>query len=197
MNWSGDSVWILNGTPIANINLEIEDTPMLSISNGKLFVAWEKRTGSPTQINIMKYDLNGVIQWTSPVSIVNASATNRIYNFIEDGTGGVIASWLDYRDDPSGDVYMLRLTGDGDIWTPEGNGGNGGGNPWDLIILVLAITLPIGGVSIVAAVFIVRRRRAPAEIQPRKVPKELSKDQEKLLENIAIILSFIVIMKKQ
>ncbi|MHA1748371.1 MAG: hypothetical protein ACTSYF_06965 [Promethearchaeota archaeon] len=197
MNWSGDSVWILNGTPIANINLEIEDTPMLSISNGKLFVAWEKRTGSPTQINIMKYDLNGVIQWTSPVSIVNASATNRIYNFIEDGTGGVIASWLDYRVDPSGDVYMLRLTGDGDIWTPESNGGNGGGNPWDLIILVLAITLPIGGVSIVAAVFIVQRRRAPAEIQPRKVPKKLSKDQEKLLENIAIILSFIVVMKKQ
>jgi len=192
-NASGMSQWGVNGTVVANLTGE-EKEPMIVTSGGALFVAWVKRF-NPKQIYLMKHDLNGSESWSLPVSIVNGTQSLTLYNFIPDENGGVIITWTDARND-IGDMYMLRLDANGDIWTPSENGDGNPPDDWWLIILtiVLCITIPAVVGASLAAVFIMRRRRNPeVRILPKKVlpSKKLTKEEEKTLKSILVFFSIL------
>ncbi|MHA1748188.1 MAG: hypothetical protein ACTSYF_06035 [Promethearchaeota archaeon] len=195
-NASGSSKWGGNGTVVANVSGE-ERNPMLVVSGNNLFIAWVDKGISPFSMLIMKYDLNGTKLWGTPITGMNGTFNFILYNIIADGEGGIILTWLDNRNDPNGDLYILRLTGDGELWAPPGDGKPP--DDWWLIILIitLSITVPASVGAGLATLFIVRRRRPEVRIPPKKVvpSKKLTEEEEKTLT--CLVRFFSIIYRKE
>jgi len=121
LNSSGLNQWMVNGTVVSNYTGG-ESNPKIISSDNSIFSSWGDAASNPRKISLMKYDINGEKNWTNPIAIVNGSQGLNLYNLISDNSGGVIVTWLDRRDDANGDLYLLRLDGDGNIWTPSDNG---------------------------------------------------------------------------
>ena len=201
LNESGITQWDDNGSLVSN-NIGEEKDPKIIKSGEKLFITWIDKSGTPARISIIEYGLNGDKSWSSVLNVSNAPGSRELYNFIVDGTGGMILAWWDNRADSNGDLYMLRLNSSGGIWVPTDDGGNDPPPPdlrWIIVfIITLSIAIPAAGAA-VAAVVNVKKRRAPPEGQPKKLltQKKLPEDQEKLLKMVGVFLAVMIRFKKQ
>jgi len=196
-NASGKKQWGVNGSIVANLTGE-ETDPILGISDNALFIAWVDKASSPNRINLQKYDFNGLKSWISPIGIVNGTQGFNIFNFIPDGDGGMIITWMDTRNSNE-DIYMLRLSGDGEIWTPSDDGDGNPPDDWWLVVLTitLGITIPaVVGVGL-AALFIVRRRRQEVKIPSQKVIPKKRLTEEELQALKSIVRFFSILYEKK
>jgi len=77
---------------------------------------------APTRhLYIAKYSPDGTQVWNTAVSTAGGiSAWNQILDFKSDGTGGGIIAWYDDRNsDQVNEVYVQRITSEGDVTMPE------------------------------------------------------------------------------
>ncbi|MGA1842501.1 MAG: putative metal-binding motif-containing protein [bacterium] len=115
----------------------IENFRITSDSQGGFLVAWVSNTdissGNLRELRGQRINSNGTNQWrTNGVLIFNLDKkyynSNYDFEIIADGTGGMIISWMDYRNadtappyGASSDVFAQRLDSSGNIqWEPNG-----------------------------------------------------------------------------
>ncbi len=119
------SQWNANttiNTPIAIAANTQKNISMSSDSKRGAFIIWEdKRNGTSDDIYAQRINSAGVNKWAIngiPVCINNAEQNS--ISSVEDGNGGVIITWDDYRNGES-DIYAQRLDSNGTaLWATNG-----------------------------------------------------------------------------
>jgi len=130
--------WTANGDPVCTARWDQYSPKVARDGSGGVFVAWEdfRRTGgyvfdSPREnvdIYVQRMTPEGTVQVGWPVDGLPVCAglpRNREgINLMPDGSGGVFIQWIDDRSaDSTGDIYALRILGDGSIapgWVANG-----------------------------------------------------------------------------
>lgn len=117
----GNMLWTADGVPVCTAD-EVQSMPMLcSDGAGGCIIAWtDERASVLTDIYVQRLDADGIAQWTeNGVSICDAMGIQGEIQLVEDGSGGAIITWLDYRD--GGDIYAQKLNPAGAVqWTEDG-----------------------------------------------------------------------------
>ena len=117
--------WTPNGTVICTA-VAHQDLPHLSSDGeGGALITWRDDRNIPLtdrDIYAQKIDLNGVVQWTPNGTAVCTETFNQRYPRIcNDGDGGAIIAWLDFRGGLNWDIYTQKIDSNGDIqWIPNG-----------------------------------------------------------------------------
>lgn len=114
-------------------------------------VVWNDR-----DIYAQRLDVNGDINWeTNGTKICTADEIQVCPELCNDGSGGAIIVWNDFRTDL--DLYAQRINSTGDVlWFITREDPKGGGIPLELIIVISSI---VGGGILVAVVVVVLVRR--------------------------------------
>jgi len=121
----GNLLWDEEGVPLCLVEDVQISLNIVSDGNGGAFIIWidNRNTGGVdiygTHIlfsgNISSgWDANGN-------TIANASGDQGQHTFWEDGTGGAIMAWCSQPSPAEGDIYVQRITADGDLlWGADG-----------------------------------------------------------------------------
>jgi len=120
---NGISLWDANGTVICNYLGNQREAKIASDGAGGAIITWrDYRSGS--DIYAQRINSSGDIQWTpNGTAICTATGTQSNPLIINDGVGGGIITWRDYRSATNWDIYAQRINSSGDIqWTPNGTG---------------------------------------------------------------------------
>ena len=109
---------------------ELNPPKMVTDGSGGAIIFWQDRRSDPGNIYAQRVDSNMDTLWSGGgvlVSQVGDLCGDGCVRTLEmeavpDGSGGAIAVWGDYRNDPSNsDIYVQRINGDGTVsWTPNG-----------------------------------------------------------------------------
>ncbi|MCA6437916.1 MAG: T9SS type A sorting domain-containing protein [Bacteroidetes bacterium] len=121
----GYSQWNTNSTintPIAVAANTQKNVSLSSDTKKGAFIIWEdKRNGTSDDVYAQRINSAGVNKWAVngvPVCINNAEQNS--ISSVEDGNGGVIITWDDYRNGES-DIYAQRLDSNGvALWATNG-----------------------------------------------------------------------------
>ncbi|MFX0032673.1 MAG: hypothetical protein ACFE9P_08405 [Candidatus Hermodarchaeota archaeon] len=124
INHNGITQWIANGTVISIASGSQLSPRITSDGGGGAIIAWkDSRSGVSYDIYAQRIDANGIVQWTANgTSVCAASGTQENPQIINDGAGGGIITWWDYRSSISGqDIYAQRIDSKGNVqWTVDG-----------------------------------------------------------------------------
>ena len=98
---------------------------IVSDGAGGAIIAWQD-VGGVTSWDIYTQRINaaGVVQWT-PAGVVICSVSNAQFSpkIVNDGAGGAIIAWYDYRSGPTCDIYAQHINSAGTVqWTSNGVG---------------------------------------------------------------------------
>ena len=123
MNSDGNAMWPVNGIPIC-----VQDSnynPMIvSDGSGGAIIVWQSYRGSNTaDIFAQRVNSSGNVMWSVngvPVCVMVFEQDS--ISIINDGVGGVILTWQDYRSNNGyPDIYAQRINSSGTmIWTANG-----------------------------------------------------------------------------
>lgn len=116
-------IWGEFGLEISNTigNTPQQNPNISTASDGNFLVAWEDGRNGFTGIYLQKITPAGVKAWGEGGVLVSTLAGNQaLANLIEDGQGGVIVAWQDYRSG-SADIYAQHLSAAGaKLWGDDG-----------------------------------------------------------------------------
>jgi hypothetical protein len=123
----GNARWTQDGVRVCPGLWQQSGVHGVTDSAGGVIVAWGDERISNTQPSIYAQHLNkdGIPQWPAtgaPVCVYPAGVPS-IQGLCEDGFGGAFVSWIDFRTDPNGDVYLQHLMNSGAIdpsWPVDG-----------------------------------------------------------------------------
>jgi hypothetical protein len=122
---AGDPVWLANGISICNainnqLNVKIaHGAPQF----GELLLVWEDWRGVDTDIYVQGVNASGAIRYAiNGVVICNAVGDQKRPTVVEDGAGGVIVGWQDFRSATTLDAYAQRFLLGANMWTANGVG---------------------------------------------------------------------------
>ena len=91
---------------------------------GGAYIAWQDERDNLTarDIYMQRVDAAGVPQWTTNGIVISTAPSHQEYmQMIPDGTGGVIITWHDKRNDMDGDIFAQRVNSSGVVqWTAGG-----------------------------------------------------------------------------
>ena len=130
VNANGQLLWNPNGVPITN-NLYTNDDSaqyrMRSDGSGGAIICWQDRRNFATSerdIYAQRIDANGNVQWTAEgVAIVTANRRQRNPSMTDDGAGGTIIAWRDYRNGSNYKIFIQRISSSGVVqWSANGIG---------------------------------------------------------------------------
>lgn len=122
VNANGEPQWTTNGIPICTASGNQLTPDISSDGEGGAIIVWQDERGSNMDIYGQRVNSEGENQWTTNgVVISDASGNQSIPEAIEDGKGGIIVTWTDYRSDDKGDIYVQRLNASG-LFQWEENG---------------------------------------------------------------------------
>ncbi len=122
VNSVGTTQWTTNGVPIHTTSSQMGGYSLYGDNMGNAFFVWGDDRNGDIDIYVQCVNSTGARQWTINGEIVCA-ANNSQYasNIISDGAGGVIISWMDYRNGTHYDIYAQRVGPNGNPqWTPNG-----------------------------------------------------------------------------
>jgi hypothetical protein len=123
MDSTGNAIWTSNGIPICTQDSSFNPI-IVSDGSGGAIISWESYRGSvTTDIFAQRVNSNGVVQWTNngvPVCVVVFEQDT--ITMINDGSGGAILTWQDYRSNNGfADIYAQRVNSNGAmLWTANG-----------------------------------------------------------------------------
>ena len=129
VNGSGQLLWNSDGVPITNSLYVANDAGqyrMITDGSGGAIICWQDgRSFATSERNIyaQRIDANGNVQWTANgVAIVTASGRQRNPRMDDDGAGGAIITWQDYRiGSTSPKAYVQRISESGVVqWAANG-----------------------------------------------------------------------------
>jgi hypothetical protein len=115
--------WAPNGTIISTASDNQYSPEICSDGAGGAIITWEDyRTGSNYDIYAQGINSSGNVQWTADgVAICTASNSQVIPQICNDGAGGAIITWMDYRGGTYSDIYAQRIDSSGNVqWTSNG-----------------------------------------------------------------------------
>ena len=122
VNSSGVVQWAADGVPICTAS-NSQDKPQITDDGfGGGIIVWEDyRSGSNTDIYAQRVNSNGVVQWTADgVAICTASNNQEVPKLVNDGFGGAVVTWADYRSN-NYDIYAQRINSNGVVqWANNG-----------------------------------------------------------------------------
>jgi P pilus assembly chaperone PapD len=123
---AGNPLWTANGVALrgTGVSLSAGNPQITADGSGGAIITWpDYRSGSQWEIYAQRVDSAGNPLWTANgvalrgTGVPNSAYTNRM---TQDGSGGAIVTWLDYRSGQS-DVYAQRVNAAGNpIWTANG-----------------------------------------------------------------------------
>jgi hypothetical protein len=129
VNGSGQLLWNTTGVLITNSLYVADDAGqyrMMNDGSGGAIICWQDgRSFATSERNIyaQRIDANGNVQWTANgVAIVTASGRQQNPRMDDDGAGGAIITWQDYRTgSTSPQAYVQRINSSGIVqWAVNG-----------------------------------------------------------------------------
>lgn len=117
IRWSPGGVK-LSGVSIINY---AEGQSLIADGAGGAIVTWGEDRQSTTDYDIyaQRIDSSGIVQWEiGGITISMAQNHQESPYIINDGAGGGIIAWEDYRDGGSGDIYAQRVPSNGILGAP-------------------------------------------------------------------------------
>ena len=117
---NGNTQWTPNGTDICTANSYQAEPQICSDGAGGAIITWhDYRGGLDYDIYAQKIDSSGNGQWIADgVVICNASNLQTSPQICNDGAGGAIITWIDYRTGNS-DIYAQLVDSSGDVQLKE------------------------------------------------------------------------------
>lgn len=120
---SGSTQWTVNGVNLTQ-NGSYQQLPTIVRDNaGGCIVAWQDSRNGTSDIYAQRLNSFGVTQWQfNGIEVSAVSGEQRNARIVEDGSGGAIFAWEDYRNGPA-HIYCQRLNSGGvGLWTINGVG---------------------------------------------------------------------------
>ena len=120
---SGVPLWTADGVALCS---EIDNQYLPTIvSDGAAgaIVSWQDaRSGTSDDIYAQRVDASGVPDWmANGVALCTAGHHQMEPEFVSDGAGGAIATWIDLRNGDDADIYARRIDASGaPQWTADG-----------------------------------------------------------------------------
>lgn len=140
------------GAGVAVCNLALTQTnPQVVRDGGSGTIAlWQDARAGNDDVYAQRLDSGGAALWAANGKAICTDAANQQNPaMLSDGAGGAFAAWTDFRIDPSGDVYAIRIDANGDPvagWPVDGAAVCGAVDSQDSVKLVSDGT---GGVIVV------------------------------------------------
>lgn len=119
---NGDPQWGGGGITVCAVAGRQEDPVIVTDGAGGGIIAWVDFRDGIEDVYAQRVTYDGAIAW-APEGIALCTAQNiqTSLRSSDDGSGGMIVAWQDFRDDASGDIYAQRILGDATIvWDPDG-----------------------------------------------------------------------------
>jgi len=123
INSAGVVQWTANGVAISNATNDQTAPTIISDGAAGAIITWQDDHNDVGNDNIYAQRINtsGIVQWTANgVAISTASSFQRNPIIIDDGAGGAIITWKDYRKS-NFDIFAQRINSTGVVqWTANG-----------------------------------------------------------------------------
>ncbi len=118
---SGNVQWTTDGMPVATLTTVDGNPCIIADGSGGAFITWMDGRPGTDGIYGQRIDSSGSPQWTVNGVSVCSAASSQVYSYQDlDGEGGMVVTWLDYRNGIY-DVYAQRMNGSGvALWTVDG-----------------------------------------------------------------------------
>ncbi|MBI1928097.1 M6 family metalloprotease domain-containing protein [Candidatus Poribacteria bacterium] len=125
VNASGAVLWTINGIPICMAASSQEKHQLVSDGAGGAIIAWEdyRNSSSSSDIYAQRVDAKGTVLWTIDGMPICTVSTSQSYpQLVNDGAGGAIITWNDFRIGIStSDIYAQHVDASGNaLWTTDG-----------------------------------------------------------------------------
>jgi hypothetical protein len=93
---------------------------IVSDGSGGAIMAWTDYRGESSRIYAQRIDASGLLKWAID-GIALTTTQSFVQGAVEDGSGGVIITWVDLRNGNDFDIYAQRFNGQGQPqWTTGG-----------------------------------------------------------------------------
>jgi hypothetical protein len=122
INSAGVVQWTADGVAISTAADDQYYPTIVSDGSGGAIITWEDYRSGPADIYAQRIDNAGNVQWTTDGAAISTAAGGQ-YNtkITDDGSGGAIITWEDYRSGTNYDTYAQRIDNAGNVqWTPDG-----------------------------------------------------------------------------
>ncbi|MBI3195620.1 MAG: hypothetical protein HYZ34_14305, partial [Ignavibacteriae bacterium] len=122
INADGVVQWTQSGVAICTGALNQQYPRIVSDDSGGAIITWVDLRFGDNDIFAQRVNASGVVQWTANgVAICTSTGLQEFPRITEDGSGGAIITWQDFRSG-SRDVYAQRVSASGAVqWTTDGN----------------------------------------------------------------------------
>jgi hypothetical protein len=123
INGDGEVQWQPGGVPICTAPKFQQELNITADGEGGAIIAWHdyrSKAGTP-YVYTQRVNADGQVQWEQDGVIVAGQEGYQKYpNLVNDGAGGAIIAWQDWRDG-KGDIYIQRISADGQrLWQEHG-----------------------------------------------------------------------------
>ncbi len=142
INASGAVQWDANGVAICTATRDQTIPTIVSDGSGGAIIMWKDlRNGVESDIYAQHINAVGAIQWSANgVAICTETGDQYGAMIVNNGAGGAIIAWLDYRSGTNYDIYAQRINASGSVqWSANGVAictATGTQNPWHPSLLL-------------------------------------------------------------
>ncbi len=120
---NGNTQWNANGVAICTASSDQYYPKICSDGAGGAIITWyDNGIRAFWDIYAQRIDSNGNVQWTTDgVAICTAENEQLVSQLCNDGAGGAIITWYDYRSGIYSDIYAQRINSNGNVqWAMDG-----------------------------------------------------------------------------
>ncbi len=120
---SGVVQWAANGAAICTSTGTQSDIVITTDGNHGAIITWtDHRAGTESDIYAQRVNQYGAVTWSANgVPVCTATDYQYMPQIIEDGSGGAIITWTDYRGGGTSDIYAQKVDAGGWMqWTSNG-----------------------------------------------------------------------------
>ena len=113
--WAPDGVAVCTADSLQFLRTLVAD------KSGGAIVGWDDGRAGFREVFAQHVNANGVNQWAAlGLKIATAAGQRNLRTAVDDGYGGCILGWEDFRNGPTSDIYAYHVTGIGTGVEPSG-----------------------------------------------------------------------------
>ncbi|MFZ4620349.1 MAG: T9SS type A sorting domain-containing protein [Bacteroidota bacterium] len=115
--------WTTNGIVISTAVNGQQNPTIVSDGSGGAIISWDDLRSGNVDIYAQKINASGIAQWTDNGVAISTAVNNQVGpKIIDNGSGGAIIAWKDYRSGSNYDIYAQNISASGVVrWVPNGN----------------------------------------------------------------------------